>query len=140
MRPLQFLNKLSKEEIKELINMSIASVNDQIADQEFHTRYVDYVSILNEFDRVDKNGNQYMLVTTMSQGNFIGSPYEISDFHMAALNYINSHLTKDFSNVLKVFMTKKFGIEYIQALHDLRVQEADEEFLKLSQYLGTTRQ
>lgn len=136
---LQFLNQLSEEEILILINLCIASINEQIKEPELETRYVDYISIYSGEDSRDMNGNQYAYVTTGSNGNYIGSPYEISDFNMTAVNHVNPHLSKDFSNVLKEFMTKRFGMPYIQALHDLRVQEADAESKELSQYLGVSK-
>lgn len=135
---LQFLIKLSEQEILDLINRCILSLNEQITDPDLKKRYVDQVNIYAEDDRREK-GCRVMFVTTLSNQVYIGNSFQISDFSMTSLNCVNPQLNIDFSHVLKAFMTQKFGQEYIEALHNLRVQEADAESQTLQQYLSSTR-
>lgn len=135
---LRFLNQLNESEILSLINLSIINFNAQ-NESPVKERAVDYISIYAEEDRRDPKGNRYMYVTTASQGNFVGLPYSITDFTMTRLDLMSPRFSIDFSDTVKAYMTKKFGQEYIEALHNLRVQEADAESQILQQYLSSTR-
>lgn len=140
---LQFLNQLSEGEILALINRCVLSENQEIETAELKEHYVNCVSFYDEFDRRDEKGNQYIYVTTMTHEidgmSRIGMSYEISDYSMRSLNFVNPHLSKDYSHILKAFMTQKFGKDYIQALYDMKVQEAMQEYQELEQYLSFGR-
>lgn len=131
---LNFLDKLTKEEIVILINCCIDYINaleeTKIIIKEPH---IERVVLWNEVDRRDIYGNRYIQIKT-SNGDYIAN-----DFYMSSTNVVNPHLNVDLSAPLRVFMTKRFGERYIKALFNMRVGEAEVESERLSEYLNNGR-
>lgn len=121
---LQFLNLLSEEQIKELINY----VNSE--DEYAHTTRK--IRVLCEPDRQDENGYQEILVNAWDDNFHIGN-YFIQDF-----NIKESFSLVDVSK-LRIFMASIFGEEYLEALRGYFAMEAEKEIARIKSTLGVGR-
>lgn len=135
-KEFHFLNRLSDEDIIDLLNRCIDKINSEndkngIPRQE---PYVDTVNISSEPDRRDINGARYMYVESMS-GLLYNPTVVIYDFAMESLG----NNARDFSDVLKRFMTETFGEEYLEMLKEKRRTDAQLEVNELKQYLPRGR-
>lgn len=127
---LEFLNKLTEEEIIELIYYCISSKKDF---EELKGVKINKVTLWNEVDRKDINGNRYVIIHSL-----VGS-FKANDFYMSSENMVNPHLNTDFSSQLREFMTRKIGERYIKAFYDMQMQEAKIESERLTDYLNNAR-
>lgn len=127
---LEFLDKLTEEEIIELIYYCISCKKEFTELKEVK---INNITLWNETDRRDINGNRYVIIHSL-----VGK-YKANDFYMSSENDINPHLNIDFSSQLREFMTRKFGERYIKAFYDMQVQEAKIESERLTDYLNNTR-
>jgi len=122
---LEFLNRLSEEQIIDLINY----VNNK--DEFVH--FVKQVQIFREPDRCDEFGNQAYLVNVWDDNFHIGM-YSVQDF------IIRDVFEKaDLKDKLREYMTSIFGEEYLNALRNFYVLEADKEIERIKSALGEGR-
>lgn len=136
-KEFNFLNRLEKpQDIIDILNRCIDTINEEYdrAGIPGHHPYVDNINISDEPDRRDINGARYMYVESMS-GLLYNPTVVIYDFAMESLG----NNARDFSDVLKRFMTEHFGEEYLQALLAKRQVDAQHEVNELKQYLPRGR-
>lgn len=135
---VEFFLRLSQDDVKELIADCIKSDLDK-GGWSVGNHTADEVLIYVEEDRKDLNGERWAWVRGVSHArsipNFFAS-YRVNDFYMS----FEEHLSHEYNNVLRAFMTRKFGEEYIEALYARRVSEATLESKQLTEYLATVRE
>ena len=123
--PLEFINRLNEAQIIDLINY----VNSK--DKFFNS--VGQVQIFREPDRCDEFGNQEILVNAWN-GNFHVGMYRVQDF------CIHESFNKEINEKqLREYLTTIFGEEYLEALRNYYVVQAEKEIESIRNKLGTGR-
>lgn len=129
---LNYFKQLTEEEIVEMINFCIASKNEESLDIDKRLE-IDTVNISCEEDRVDLNGKRYARVlTAKEEGNVILSCYRATDFTLSTDDI--SCFPASYDEEMKMYMSKRFGAPYLQALYAHRLVEANEEIAKLANF------
>lgn len=122
--PLEFLNNLNDEQIVDLINYILKSTSNHKAKQ---------VQVFREPDRCDEFGNQAYLVNVWDDNFHIGM-YSVQDF------IIRDIFEKvDLKDKLREYMAFIFGEEYLNALRNFYLLEADKEIERIKSTLGEGR-
>lgn len=145
---MKYFNQLTETEIVELINFCIRSKNETIEFEKDKETEINFVSIYNEEDRVDENGVRYARVETSALYDeakegivHVLNNYRITDFTMSLdqsyHNFINPD--KNYDMYLKMFMTSRFGGEYLQDLFEARLEDANKEVALLADYAVSRR-
>jgi len=122
--PLEFLNNLNDGQIIDLINYILKSTSNHKAKQ---------VQVFREPDRCDEFGNQAYLVNVWDDNFHIGM-YSIQDFTMRENFSSNVPNTR-----LREYLASIFGEEYLNALRNFYVLEADKEIERIKSALGEGR-
>lgn len=123
--PVEFLNRLSEEQIIDLINY----VNSK---NEFASS-VKQIQVFRELDRCDEFGNQEILVNAWN-GNFHVGMYIVQDF------CIREPFNKKINEMqLREYLTSIFGEEYLNALRDFYAIKAEKEIERIKSTLGIGR-
>ena len=122
--PLEFLNNLNDGQIVDLINYILKSTSNHEAKQ---------VQVFREPDRCDEFGNQAYLVNVWDDNFHIGM-YSVQDF------IIRDIFEKvDLKDKLREYMASIFGEEYLNALRNFYLLEADKEIERIKSALGEGR-
>lgn len=134
---MKFFLRLSKDEVIELINLCMADSEAKGSWTSAGDR-ADEVLIYAEDERQNEDGERYAWVRGIS--NKSGFPsyfasFRINDFYMC----YGDNLPYHYNEVLRAFMTRKFGEEYIKALYNQRLDEATLESKQLTEYLQIVR-
>ncbi len=114
---LTYFKNLSDEEIVELINACIQYESD-ILKLKVGKPNISQFKVYAEDDRVDINNQRYALIYANSQA------YMITDYTLKTYDSVVCPEI-DFSNILHLFMTKRFGEEYINSLYEVKLQELE---------------
>lgn len=123
---LEFLNRLNKEQIIELINY--------INSKEEYAHITKEVQILAEPDRCDEFGNQEILVNAWN-GPFHVGTYQIQD-------YVIKNMfcgCKDSIKELREYLASIFGEEYLNGLREYYAIQAEKEIERIKSTLGVGR-
>ncbi len=125
---LQFINKLSEEEIISLLNKTRNNAPYPI----------DSIVVMTEDE---KNGMQNKTIAacisrgkTWPDGNDLISVYYLNDFNIAVSSVLDGYYLKDDEDITRIFrefMTLRFGEEYIQAFYDNELRKANESTKEL---------
>ncbi len=132
-----FLDKLSEEEIVELVNLCNMEEN-RILGFDLNEE-IDFALVSNEEGRRLVSGERYYFLRGIKRGaipKFIGD-YKATDFWMASC--LPLHKENDYSHILREFLARKFGTEYLDALYEHHIAEAQEERKDLETKIGITR-
>lgn len=137
---MKYLEQLNEVEIVGLINFCIRRKNEKIESEVDKQVEINFVTIYNEEDRVDEQGERYVRVETSAlYDNNLGLVnllynYRLTDF---SLKIDRSYHFKDncYDEELKEFMALRFGESYLQDLFNLRLENANVEYEKLTEYV-----
>ena len=130
-----FLDRLSNEDFVYLINLCING-EIEISDLDENS-IVDLALVADEEDRKLVNGDRYFWLRGVRRGEipkFLGE-FKATDFWMASV----SGDSKDYSNILREFLARKFGSEYLDSLYQYHVNCALAERATLEGKLSISR-
>lgn len=138
MMELSYITRLGKTEFIDLINFCITKQNEKNVERGSFSSdtTVSNVVVHDEPDRRDLAGERYFWVCSYD-GVRVLNGYVIKDFDMAIDNVgINGRETAaDYTASMREFLTKRFGKEYIKAVYQHQVQEAEKEMNRLLECL-----
>lgn len=127
--PLEFINRLNEEQLIALINYG---------NKKRHSEYfveVTSAKILAEPYRCDEFGNQEVYINAWNGNHHIGS-YLIQDFQMFEIMNVN---IEPHNNELREYLASIFGEEYLNALRNYYLLEAEKEIERIKSNLGKGR-
>ncbi len=132
---LNFITQLKEEEWISLINFSTQHYSKK--ENKLPPHPVTWVNVLQENERRDIKGNRYSLVTT-GDGIHILSSYRVNDFSMATedAGAFGIYPKISFDEELRIFLTSRFGKDYLKALEAYHQTNISEELSLLSQYVS----
>lgn len=138
MMELGYITRLGKTEFIDLINFCITKQNEKNVERGSFSldTTVSSVVVHDESDRRDLAGERYFWVCSYDGARVLNG-YVIKDFDMAIDNIgINGRETAtDYTASMREFLTKRFGKEYIKAVYQHQVQEAEKEMNRLLECL-----
>lgn len=132
-----FLDRLTEEDFVELMNL--CNKEDNYFSGIDSNNTVDLVLTSNEEDRCLENGERYYWLRGVIRGDnpkFIGQ-YKATDFWMVACDFFTPQ--RDCSSILREFLAKRFGAEYLDKLYEHNVAMALAEREALAEKLGISR-
>lgn len=138
MMELRYITRLGELDFIELINFCIAKQNKRNMERgsSISDLAASSVVIHDEPDRRDLAGERYFWVCSYDGARVLDG-YVIKDFDMAIDNVgVNRRETAaDYTASMREFMTKRFGKEYIKAVYEHQVLEAEKEMNRLLECL-----
>ena len=112
-----FLDRLSDEDFVELVNLC----NHDIV---LNSPSIDLVLVSNEDDRCLESGERYYWLRGVKRGDipkFLGQ-YKATDYWMASCETFTPQ--RDCTAILREYLAKKFGVEYLDSLYNHNVANA----------------
>lgn len=130
---LKFITELEKEEWIALINFCTQHHCKQKGKSA--PCPITWVNVMDEEDRKDLKGNRYALVST-GDGALHLDVYRANDFCLSTeeVGSFGGFPPIILNEELRIFLTTRFGSEYLEALRQYHTNEMDEELAMLSQY------
>ncbi len=135
----EFINELTEEEWISLINFSAQHYRKKKGLET--SRIATWVQIAKETDRKDLNGDRYALISS-GDGIHVLDNYKVNDFCLCTQNvglygnYPPSRLDQE----LRIFLTTRFGRDYLKGLANYLQKKADEEISMLSEYVSLAKE
>ncbi len=132
-----FLDRLNDEDFVELVNLCNSGEN-YFAGIDLNDT-IDLVLISNEVDRCLESGERYYWLRGVKRGDipkFLGQ-YKATDYWMASCETFTPQ--RDCTAILREYLAKKFGVEYLDSLYEHNVADALAERKALEAKIGITR-
>ncbi len=139
-----FIEKLDDTDLVNLINLcnsSLVRYYDKSMVDSVHreTSFIEdgqkWITFYGQRTPVKNIYESKRVVTFQKRGVY--SIYGVSDFFL--VSYDNGIPIRDFSNILREYMTQKFGSDYLAALYEFNVASALKERSYLEGLIGITR-
>lgn len=130
---LNFITKLEKEEWIALINF--CTQHHSKKKEKSAPCPITWVNVMDEEDRKDLKGNRYALIST-GDGALHLDVYRANDFCLSTedVGSFGGFPSIILNEELRIFLTTRFGPEYLEALKSYHIKEMDSELAMLSQY------
>lgn len=131
---LDYFMKLSKREILELVNLGLMVDAGRSEDFPNDTELANEVLIYAEDSRVDENGDRYAWLIAKSKVRGYTKElgrFTVNDYFMSCEGSLN----QEYDEVLRDFLTRKFGEEYAKQLCMYSISKAIQEYNRRIGYL-----
>lgn len=130
---LNFITELTNEEWVALINF--CAQHHSKKEEKTSPRTVTWAQVFDEVDRKDLKGNRYTLIST-GDGAVSLNFYRVTDFCMSTedVGMFGAYPPVVLNEELRIFLTTRFGENYLKALEQYHQKEMEEELAMLSQY------
>ena len=130
-----YLDRLSNEDFVCLINLCLFGSPDVSEIDE--DRMMDLALVADEEDRRLINGDRYFWIRGVRRGEIprFNGDFKATDFWMSS----SAQDQTDYTNILREFLARKFGAEYLDSLYAYHVNRALAECAALEEKLGINR-
>lgn len=139
-----FIEKLDDTDLVNLINLCNSSLvkyydKSMVDSVSRETSFIEagqrWIAFYGQRTPIKNDYESKRAITFQKRGVY--SIYAVSDFFL--VSYDNERPNRDFSNILREYLTRKFGSEYLDALYEFNVTNALKERNYLEGLTGITR-